>query len=558
MAQTSTRLTKISLLLMSCALTFALGSLAISFQSLYFKTYPYFFDPVVYSWQNIGLFEKLAQSNRFQVALQEWLTNPKCPIRTVPLILLAPHLLANNIGYIATALPALFVFLMQLGWTVHQRTRSLLYAMATMVLFCSIPGLLNLRYGLGAYWLDLPAALWVGAAALCLVQFLDTKHLRWLMLASTWAAFACLSRYIAIAYLLFACGPILFFYLAEQWYHKRSFRYAVLPPLAASFLPLAVLSGYYLIAQFSHNLKYYTTYGYALKNGALSSFLFVTGFLLNSFFGTLLSCILVIIFCINLFLSRQQLLKQSSDLLLTGWYAISIILFLVALGTSQAFQSTMYAAPLLFFAAVSPVPTNGFFKGKIRRFRTFLASGAIVIALLLIQQTIYQNTIALVQVPPYFQEHKQLDKTIAGILVQENSKTDNLKWGAFFNEYSTIPTVEAFYQSGQLINGYPAHFTIHKAYWRAFFPGLNAHAIKLKVYAQAVKEIDVAVVLQKPGQAAKIPILGNRISRIVAKHMSAKMARDPNWKPIAVIETQTYGKLVAYRNLARLQSSASP
>lgn len=544
---------KLVLLLVSLVLTLVLGGSAVWLQTLYFQHYPYFFDPVVYAWDNINLSKELAHSSRIGVAWQEWLTNSKNPLRTVPIILLAPGLLTAETGHVATVLPALLAFLILLGWTVYRRTHSLIYAVGSVALFCATPGLLSPIYGLGAYWLDLPAALWVGAAALSLLNFIEARYLRWLLLASTLAAFACLSRYIAIAYIILICAPVLLVHLVQVGLQEKSIRRAILMPLAAALLPLLALSGHFLVTQFSSNYTYYTEFGYALKNDSFEAFIFVIQSLIEYFFSIPLIAILALIFILNLFLARQELFSHRKDLFITSWYATSVILFLTYLGTKDAVQSTMYAVPLLFFAAVSPVPQPSQIR-LLQKFRKFFAYGLMATAFLILPITLNQNFDLVTHPKPPAKEQKRVDASIAEVLARE-AQDQTLLWESFFDERSFTPSLEQFYRFGKPVE--PKYlFTIHEAYWKAFYPGLSPDEISSKVYAIAVQSLDVVVVLENPKRASRIPGLKDDLySQTVAAHMSVHLPQDSRWKRLSAIRTRPYGRLVFYRNLSRLKES---
>ena len=91
---------------------------------------PFFYDPVGYQLYNVRVYGRLEEAGRLSVAAHEWLTNERYPLRTVPLILFAPTLLARPLGYLGTVLPMLAAFLVVLGWTVYLRSRNVLYAAA--------------------------------------------------------------------------------------------------------------------------------------------------------------------------------------------------------------------------------------------------------------------------------------------------------------------------------------------------------------------------------------------------------------------------------------------
>ena len=546
----------LTLFLVSCALVLALGGTAIWLQTAYYQHNPYFYDPVVYSWENIRLFARLSHGHRLELALTEWLTNPKFPLRTVPLILFAPKLLANELGYVATALPAFLVFLVLLGWTIYQRSRSLAYALASTLLCCAIPGLLNGTYGLGAYWLDLPAAFWVGAAALAILNFIRSEKLTWLMLASTLAACATLSRYIAIAYVIIVCAPVLGYALLKHRHQGKSFLRAVLLPIAASLAPLLLLAGYYLVAQFGANYEYYTKFGYALKQPPLESFLAVSHFLINNFIGLPLVLALLLIVGCHLALIYQKMSSHLEELLITSWYGLSVVLFLVAIGTKDAFQSMFYAVPLIFFAAVSPIalPKESFSKIS-RPLKRVIVPSLIVFALLVMQHTITVSSNTALHPVRYLREQNRLDFALGRVLSKEAIAQTAMDvhrpmiWETFFDEHNFMPSLEAFYQSKKLVE--PAFkFTVHETYWKALYPGLDPTQMSLKVYQQTTESINVIVVLEDPAVVSQLKIFDNPYTRSVAAYMATQVPKDTNWKALTTIKTKRYGRLIAYRNQA--------
>src|SRR5262245_62023747 len=235
-------------------LTALLGIVTLGIERTYLWNFPNFYDPVEYSFHNARLHERLAREAPLSVAWQEWTRNPRNPLRTVPLILLAPDLLARPVGHMATTLPALFVFLLMLGITVWRRTGSMPYALAGMSVACAVPGLFDPTIGLAANWLDLPASLLMGAASLCLLSSNGARDVRWLVAFAALASMAALSRYVAAAFVLFQAGPILASYLVVRWRHERDVARALLVPVASIGLVIAVLCGPFLLSHLRVNV----------------------------------------------------------------------------------------------------------------------------------------------------------------------------------------------------------------------------------------------------------------------------------------------------------------
>src|SRR4029434_759679 len=109
-----------------------------------------------------------------------------------------------------------------LGLHVRRRTGSLPYALACMALFAALPGLLNPRFGLAVYWLETVASPPRGSPLLCLLLSDRGRHLGWLAAFAAFAALACLSRYVTVAFAGFLCAPIVLAYLGRRLWEERS------------------------------------------------------------------------------------------------------------------------------------------------------------------------------------------------------------------------------------------------------------------------------------------------------------------------------------------------
>lgn len=200
--------------LISIFITAFCGIFSLLLAVRYLEFHPYFFDAVSYSFYNIRLLELVRLDGAWLVAWKEISGNNRHPLRTVPLILFSPSLLGHPFGHVPFALLALLIFLCLLGWVTLQTTKSKpLSALVVLAAGC-MPGIFQPWTGISAYWLDLVAALLMGAALLSLVRFGSGGGNGWLILCGILGASACLSRYVAAVYLAFAgipCALILLF-----------------------------------------------------------------------------------------------------------------------------------------------------------------------------------------------------------------------------------------------------------------------------------------------------------------------------------------------------------
>jgi NADH:ubiquinone oxidoreductase subunit 6 (subunit J) len=516
------------------------------------------------------------EEDHFTLALSEWLNNKIMPFRTIPLILLAPNLLGHKLGHIATALPALFSFLIILGLTIKKRSGSTLYALAACLLFCAIPGLSDLKYGLGAYWLDLVAALFVGGAALCLLNSSEARNAKWLVAFSLFASLACLSRYIALAYLLIICSPIALLFLLRRFHREKSIKNSLLNPLIYLCVPFLILSGYFLISGFPSTYYYYTVKGWDYANPPLDSLVSMVRFLGSSFFGWSFTTLLVIICSINLVLGKNHIRKSTLDLLISFWYLAAVPIFLMLLGSKAAVHVTVYAVPLWFSVAVSPIAFPSNFLGQQLRYQKinkFLSSVILIVAFSILVTVTSKNYNLAINPSAEEQEIKQVDVELGRLLAYEQKEYGSLVWISFFDVRPVMSIAEGYFQFGEFVRlstfSHPSStvakphprepiFAHRLAVWESRYPGLTPEELKRQVYRDTVRTIDVVVVYENPERIEEFSWLNvDPRTAIVAKYMAKRIPRDERWEHLSDLETERYGRLVLYRNLRRLNQDAS-
>jgi hypothetical protein len=526
----------------------ALGGAAAYIETTYLDHNPYFFDAVVYSYDNVRLYTRLAKESRLSLTWEEWRGNYRHPLRTVPLLLFAPRLLAHRAGHLATALPALALFLLVLGWTVYRRTQHLGYTLGCMTLFCAIPGMFSPTSGLGAYLLDLPAAFLVGTAALCLLNSRVAQDARWLVAFGIAVSAAALSRYVAGGYALFTCGPVLAAYCVATWRRERSFVRSVLAPAAVVGAVVGATAGYFVIVHMRANLSFYSTFGYVLGRSLSESSAATVGGL-TRFLSKPLIVFLIALAALNIWLfgrgnraapsTAPAEWQEGWPVLL--WLGSSHLLLLVLVLRSGAHpQAVLYAVPVLFFAAVSPLRWSGGDR------RAVAAKGlAITLAVAAAGGAAWQGN-RQARAAWHDNPDKALDISLARELRRQG---DRIVWNAFFDEYAWIPTMEAFYGFGTLAlpAGQEQFFTVHESAWRGYYPGMTPEEIGHRVYERTCRWVDVAVVFADALAAEKR--LSDPYSRAVARIVSESIQRDERWRPIFRLETR-YGTLAGYRNRA--------
>lgn len=541
----------LTILVSAIILTAVVGIVLDQLENRYLDNYPYFFDAVSYSLYNAQLFYLQADEGRLATATQEALQNARMPLRTIPLILFAPELLTRRTGYLATALPAFGVFVFLLGWGIYRRGQSLLYALAMMVLFGALPGMFDPQFGLGAYWLDFPAALWIGAGVLCLLNSDEGRNLRWLAGFALCVSLAALSRYVAAADALIINAPILALYLFRRWRTERNAWQSVILPSALVLAVILLVAGAFLVGHLKEVSTFYSTFGYATFQDVKASARHVAT-TLQDFLRTEVIVTLVALLGINLVLSRRELRQHWLQLVVMGWIAVAVLIYLVlvirVVGDRQA---PLYALPGLFILAVSPLAYKSM--PPSRRMFQLLGAAVLVLGLVLGVRAVLRYNDWTQSPYPEAREQKALDIALAQAVIKQG---DHVVWNTYFDEYGWIPTMEAFYRFGKLPlpAGQDYFFSIHETVFKGNFPGLSPEQIAPLLYENTRRFADLAVVFADPVQADAR--FNNEFSRAAARYIANAVRNDPQWVRVFEIETTKYGPIAGYRNLKPTEPGA--
>ena len=533
--------------LLFCALilTIAVGSIVYLIESRYLNNYSYFYDPVSYSFYNARLYVNLEENSRLELALKELVNNVRHPLRTIPLILLHPTLLAKNNGHLATALPMFFIFLYLLGWTVFERSSSLAYAIGCMILFCALRKMLDPRVGLPAYWLDLPAAFLVGAATLCLINSNESRNLKWLAAFAILASFATLSRYIAAAYTFIICAPILGYYLIKRYKEEGHFWATIFRPLIIISCITAILAGHFLVSHLKENIQFYSSYGYALNQNILASASNTLSLIVRFIGEKNVLFFLCAIFFVETIISKKNLSPQKDTLFISLWLLLAVpLLLILVLRASGSQQAVLYAVPLIFFVAVSPIPNIRDSLNK--RIYGLLSVIIIIVSIFIGGRFAYNNYYHATHPSPDARQQKEFEVALAHLLSKEERK---IVWNAYFDEFTWVPTMETFYRYGKLpLPAGQSYFNAHKSAWQADYPNLTLAEINERIYSANNKWVDIALVMADPEKAETNNWMTNSYSRSVSKFMAEKIPNDFNWKRVFQLQSRKYGAVSGYRN----------
>jgi len=526
-----------------------------------------FYDPLAYIHNDTVLRNRVVSEGRLAVIGSELLHGWN-PLRTLPLLIVAPRLLGTEGAHLYTAAPALALFLVLLSWMVHRGTGSMIAAASAALFACAVPGFYDPRWGMGAYWLDLPGGFLVGAAACCFALSDRARNLRWLCAFGIIGGLAVWARQVTCVYLFLACGPLL------AWAIFQNTRESATPfrdgsrALAAAGAPAVLLTLAFIVPRFDALFTYYVGAGYGQKTipeslrFAYESLFQFTGF---AFLFIGVACIGV-----GAWIRRQRGEPVWPGVATSLWLASSVFLFLgFTCQIGEARHATFPGISLLlvgFFWMWGPFPspTGSMPLAAFGRFRLSApAVFGLVIALssvALIGSAVHTGRL---KVGYYNETDTAARKFFRNLTRKIKDSPRDWIWGVYFDE--AIPRL---YVYGTWRNATPRidetfTFVSHETYWNVHFAGVPAEEIAAIAVANVRDNVDVLLTFRDPKDASvewpsEYGIYLNPISQLVAERVSQE-AQDPTrWRKLFELETPMYGAIAAYRNLAREANPPPP
>jgi hypothetical protein len=528
-------------------LTGLVGYISIRLEVVYRQNHPYrSLDPVYYMYYNAKLYGQQSQENRLSIAMDEWQQNERHPLRTIPLVLLAPEWLAHPYGYMATSLPMFAIMLFVMGWTIHYRTGHVFYAIAGMSFLCCTANLFSIEYGIATYWLDAPMSYLFGAAVLSLVNSRG-KNLPWVAAFAALAAFTVLSRYLSVVYILFISAPLLMYYLGRRWWEEQNYWKTVVLPVVIISLIIFPLAGTFLFKHYSSVIGFYSSYGYGVGFGVQEALSWV----FNSFV-TVVSpewlWLLAVTAGANFFLIWQTKMWDTENLLISIWLASGMfLLFGVVIRTGAGVHVLPTIIPLLVLASFAPVQWRMPLNSNTYWSMTMAACLIIVVSVGFAGKFINHNHEMASNPSEQDRDDKDFEDALAEILIAEGRP---VVWNVYFAEFAWKPTMVSFFQSKILpLPAGQMFFNEHLTAWQTDYPDLNPYEVANRIHLASTKWVDIAVTLSDPQQAMDASWLINDYSHIVAAEMSTRLAHDANWEKIAELSNLRYGNIIVYRNL---------
>jgi hypothetical protein len=513
-------------------------------QKLFHLNHPYFYDPVSYSYLDIVLYLEIKDQPRFSAALKEWFTNSRYPLRTTPLILINPSLLAHPLGHLVTGGAAFFTLLVFSCWTIFRRSGSLLFALAATALLASLPWHFDCRLGLGAYWLDTVSAYFLLLSALALLNWVRGGGLLWVAAFAMFASCTVLARYVSIAYVLFVCGPLLIFAIVKKLRSGSGLRRTLLWPLLISGGIIGALAMPFLIMHLSSNVEYYSKFGYAIGSAPAASFVALANSLLNFHLGIPLLLVLGFMVVTQIMMLRGSSVKHYlTEAGGAFWLAVGMVLCQVfVIRTVDAVHQFGYVALLLSVACLTPVswPVGIGRKGAI-----WLTVVAFVSAVAIGVNAAQENRYFAANPSSEEEARKTLNSDLGDALASEGP---NVVWAPFFDEYLQMPALETFVRNG-VLPGAPSAltFSIHEKYFSSGYPGKSKEEVCDAVLDTLNSGVDIVVVFADLNRVNTS--FNNDYSKAVSRCIATEIRRDKRWEEAFRIDSIHYGELIGYRNL---------
>ena len=533
---------KITLAVWALVATLLTGFLSVSLEKRYLVHHPYFFDSVSYSFYNAKLYQLIQEIEQDTVVRSELSNNNRDPLRTVPLVMFSPSLLAHPFGHMATSLPALFVFVLLLAFTLYRMGGRLVSSIAGSSVAVLMPGLYSAMWGIAAYWLDLTAAFFIGAAILALLNSNRGRGLGWLALFAALASCAAFARYVSIAYLLFASLPVFVWYLVTRLREEGNWPRSVLLPILVTAGTGGLVAGPYLFTHLRTVSEFYHVYGYAL-GAPLATSVPATLESLKKFIGSAGILVIIVIVGTWLFKAIKDRRFNAEGIFEPAWLALSTPIFLIFILKSAAIHTISYAGILLLVALAIPWARSMNEGGVL-----FKRSSLIIMLIICTGWTSFYRSEWKDAANPNQEdaESKTLQTQLADLLAQYGRK---VVWNAYFDELSWIPSLDAFYRHGvlPLPLGQDYVFSVHESVYNGNYPGWDSAQINEALLKNANTWLNIAVVFERPEDADKS--LPNALSRSVARYIAESVKNDPNWVKEFQIDTIRYGRLAGYANL---------
>ena len=512
---------------------------SVSLERDYVQHYPRFFDAINYDIKDVELFLSTTRENRFKVALDEVHSNGRNVFRTVPLLLFCPRLLSKPFGHLATSLPLLFLFCLFLGAETYRHSKSILFSAVAILSLLTVPGLSNPILGYAANWADMPAAMAMGTAVICLLRFLENSKLVWLAAFGIFSSITMTCRWSAAFYLIFYSFPVA---LSALYLYVRNRKKSALTP---TLVLLACISPglIFVLCHWNENRYYYSTFGYAL-NATFWECLRSTANTIFSFVQMPTLVVLLSLIALN-FLGWLMKRRRGQWIILLAnfWFPLSIMVFLcLVIKAASAPHATLYLVPALFISAfITNVPL-----WSKRIVLTPLIATIIAVAVCWSYCNYYKLWALISQHPPIaVKQDKLIDTTLSDYLAQNR----RLVYSEYDDE-RVMATLDCFYKWGWYATPALKNYTVHESYYKGWYPNETPEQIAAQVYEDTARQVDVILIHQKTKELLNNPLIDNAYSRAVSVYMTNHIPKDKRWRKVQILDGPN-GRLAMFENLCR-------
>jgi hypothetical protein len=528
----------------------------------YLEGHRVFMDPLHYQLHLFHLWELSKTKSRFDLVLEE-LSVPaedgnitQIAFRTIPIILLNPDWLKSPHAQLVTSGFALFVFLWLLAYTVYRRTNRLLYALATLALACSIPGIYDPFAGMGAFWLDLCAGFLGAAAMLCLICSESGEKLVWLAGFAFFAACTFMSRFVSGPYLFIQAAPIFCFYFWRRWRRRSSFRRGVLPPILLIGGILFLLVGWYVWkltpAEAAYNILY--SYGYKDIFGSAYQVLDTA----QRFFGLNFLLFCIVVFVVHLVVGFRSAWRTLAE---SFWAALSVGLFLtVTCVIGESTRPMQYSVPIILIALLCPFDWRDQEQRRSPQARTILLNGLGLVILVVAGVTLIQNLRTDLWRPAKPWNVETYRKALTDTLTDKIMRyLPDKVVGAYFDLFNEYAFVIAFERYGRFPRMFaPRAFDVRDQYLKLNYPGNKSpEEFAAIAWREASENCDVVLVFNDPATAFTPTPFDygwclNTYTETIASKIAETVRTSPHWKKLFVVPSPCLpGGVAAYANLDR-------
>lgn len=508
---------------------------------LYLSHYPFFYDPAAYHARDLALYKMLNESDVWTTFVYEFQNNFRYPLRSLPLLLVAPSQLASVVGHIWTESLFVWIFLSLLCSTVRASTNNFLFACSAVALFVSIPFLYDPVSGMAAFWLDFTSACALSSSAICLIRYLSSNRKAWLLAFGALASATALCRWSASVYLLvFASLAV------PVALYTRKLGAAQLLERSATVLVTALPGLAFFGVHYRFNLYYYATFGFAFKAPVFQAI----SWTLNTI--PLIMGVPQLAVLVLLSISAPLLSWRAGDFgiakhFICLWLPTSIFSFLCFIvGAVGGVHPYVYFAPALFVAAFCGLNQN-----TVNRQWLNIAASLLVLLSIVGTGCAYNENRKMANgAPPLQKLTKERDQALAGLIELTRSKTF-----AQFDSETNSPQLELFFNHQQKLCDTVGLFSIHELYLRGLHPNQTPNQVADKIYADARRKVELIAVLSRSDALLSSKIFNNSYSATVAREVSLKVHASPEWKFISQVNGPV-GQLDVYENTALKKSQS--